>query len=293
MIHSMTGYGQASRSIEHHAFHVEIRTVNHRYQETVIRMPREWYKLEDALKRLVQRYVTRGRVDVSITMERENSAEVDVIINWPLAEGYYQAAQQLKEQFSFDSAVELRDLLLLPDVVQFQEKQDHSEQWMKEQLLACTEEALQHLTQMRRAEGEQLRADMMQRFNILEKHCEEIVTIVPQMQEEYRQMLQGRVAEIVSDMALDEQRLLMEVALLAERTNIDEELTRLASHFEMSKELLNSRGPAGRKLDFLIQEMNREINTIGSKTNITRVVNLVIEMKAELEKVREQVQNIE
>lgn len=293
MVRSMTGYGQASQNTEHGCFHVEIKSVNHRYQETVIRMPREWSKLEDGLKKLVQRYVLRGRVEISITLEQDEVSGVQVHINWPLAEQYYEAAQQLANKFGLDDAFHVHELMALPNVMELVGTTPDSEQWLSQHVHACTEEALQQLVAMRCAEGEQLYNDMMQRFDILQSHCERIKQIVPEMEEAYHQALHQQLTELLADKAIDEHRLLMEVALLAERTNVDEELTRCASHFQMSKQMLRAGGAVGRKLDFLIQEMNREINTIGAKANVTEVINLVIDMKAELEKIREQVQNIE
>lgn len=294
MVRSMTGFGQALHRAGTYRFQVEIKSVNHRYLETSIRMPREWLRLEDELKKRVSDVLLRGRVDVNVTMEREPTTPVEAIINWSLLEGYYQASLQVSERFNMPLSMAVDQLLQLPDVVSFAEVDIASDEWMKEQLLACLDEALQHLLHMREAEGQHIQHDVQQRLQLLAAQREEIVTMAPRVQEDHYASLQQRLLELLGNRGFDEQRLIMEAALLAERSAIDEELIRLESHLKQCEQLLHGdQGAIGRKLDFLIQEMNREVNTIGSKTHHLDIVNIVVNMKAELEKIREQIQNIE
>lgn len=293
MIRSMTGFGQAGRTMNDYTIQVDIKSVNHRYQETMIRMPREWLHLEDKLKKTIQSKVNRGRLDVFITIEREKASDKQVELNWSLAEGYQQAAEQLMDRFKLEPGLTAKDMLLFPDVVSFRDIQSESNEWIEEQLVDCTENALHQLLEMREVEGNHLYKDINERLQVLESHRQDVLHKVPIANKEYRTKLRHRIQEMVSEAAFDENRFTMEVAVMAERANIDEELTRLFSHFQQCGQLLESKTPAGRKLDFLIQEINREVNTIGSKSNYTDLVNRVVDMKAELEKIREQVQNVE
>lgn len=293
MVRSMTGFGQAVYSDGTYSFSVEIKSVNHRYQETIVRMPREWLRLEDVLKKKVQASVSRGRAEVFVTMERQLTSAMNVEMNWSLAEGYYDAAKQLEERFQLPQGLTVKDILALPDVAHFVEADVASDEWVEEQLLRCTDEALSQLVRMREAEGQHMQVDMLQRLKQLEAHREAMVALMPAAIQTYRVALQKRMEELLAEQSIDEQRIMLEVALLADKANIDEELTRLESHFNQCHQLLAKSGSIGRKLDFLIQEMNREINTIGSKANDIALTNLVVDMKAELEKMREQVQNVE
>jgi uncharacterized protein (TIGR00255 family) len=293
MIRSMTGFGQAGRTVSEYKIQVDIKSVNHRYQETMIRMPREWLHLEDILKKLIQSKVNRGRLDVYINIERNVASAVQAEINWPLAEGYQQAADQLRNHLNLEHGLTAKDMLLFPDVVTFRDVQSESGEQIEEELKNCVNEALQQLLHMRETEGRHLYADITGRLQVLENNRQEVLQKVPQINEEYCTKLRVRIQELLSDAPFDENRFTMEVAVMAERANIDEELTRLLSHFKQCEQLLESEVPSGRKLDFLIQEMNREVNTIGSKSNHSDLVNRVVSMKAELEKIREQVQNVE
>ncbi len=290
----MTGFGQAGRIINGYKLQVDIKSVNHRYSEVVIRMPREWMRLEDSLKKTIQQTVKRGRVDAFITIERETPAEVKAEINWPLAEGYHQAAQQLRERFQFSDSLTLKDMLGLPDIVTFQHHDPTSEELLEQELGECLNEALRRLVAMREAEGAHMYAEICDRLRLLDSYYKEMLALSPTVVDEYRNKLRHRIRELLPDtVTFDEARLAMEIALFAERSDIDEELTRLQSHFQQCRNMLELDEPVGRKLDFLVQEMNREVNTIGSKANHTELINRVVSMKAEIEKIREQVQNIE
>jgi len=296
MIHSMTGFGSASRSVEGYRLTVDMKSVNHRYCEIAVRMPREWLAQEDSLKKRVQRLVKRGRVDVFVQIEPDSASGRVVDVDWALADGIWQAGSLLRERFGMrdDDPLSLRDFLAVPGLIRLSEASPPSQEWMGEELLECADEALQKLIGMRQTEGRHLQADLSAKLEVLRRIRSEIAMLAPQVTDSYRVKLRGRIEELLTDASvLDEQRLAMEVALFADRANVDEELTRLASHLAQFGELLNEREPVGRKLDFLVQEMNREANTIGSKANHAEMAALVVELKAELEKIREQAQNIE
>ncbi|WP_068785091.1 YicC/YloC family endoribonuclease [Paenibacillus phocaensis] len=295
MSHSMTGYGGAVRTHGGYVVQFEIKSVNHRYAEVVLRMPREWTCYEDGLRRLVLRHIKRGRIDVYISKERDESGTLPYVLNRPAVEAYLEAAGELAKHYGVEAKLSARDLLSLPDALtapaEITPAGGAEPDW--EQILSDgLEEALIGLLGMREREGKHLAADLGQRLQRLEAIHGELVRLAPEVVNEYRSRLKGRLAELLEG-SYDEQRFAMEVAVFADRSNIDEELIRLKSHFEQCRSLLQAYEPVGRKLDFLIQEMNRETNTIGSKANHLALVNLVVEMKAELEKIREQAANLE
>jgi uncharacterized protein (TIGR00255 family) len=295
MIRSMTGFGQSGRSACGYRLQVELKSVNHRYLDIVVRMSREWLSLEDGVRREIQHVLNRGRVDAFITIERETSGAKTVEIDWTLADAYAEAANRLKERYGLADSLALRDMLSLPDVVAVREAETDAEQ-VGEALLACVREACAMVVRMREAEGAHLARDIAMRLDRLEKIRQEAAELAPQVVEEYRTRLHRRISELLGEavaISPDDPRLAMETALMADRCDIGEELTRLASHIDQCRKLLASDEPVGRKLDFLIQEMNREANTIGSKSNHIGLTERVVEWKAELEKLREQAQNIE
>lgn len=295
MSHSMTGYGNSARVCGGYLIQIEAKSVNHRYCEVVVRMPREWTCYEDGLKRLVQRYIKRGRIDVYINKEQEQGSTLPFVLNTGLAESYLRAAEELGERYGLEATLSARELLSLPDMLITPEwsSQDarQNEPW-EETLKDGLEEALVALVAMRKQEGDHLRKDLEERLTRLEEMHAELIALAPEVVREYRCKLRSRLNELLEG-SVDEHRFAMEIAVFADRSNIDEELTRLASHFAQCRELMGSTEPIGRKLDFLIQEMNRETNTIGSKANHLTLVNRVVEMKAELEKIREQAANLE
>ncbi|MFD3258624.1 YicC/YloC family endoribonuclease [Paenibacillus lentus] len=296
MSHSMTGYGQSARQYGGYVIQFEIKSVNHRYAEIVLRMPREWTCYEDGLRRLVQRHIKRGRIDVYISKEREDNSSLPFVLNSSIVRSYMQAAEELSRDYGVSANFTARDILTLPDVLTAPEltkdaQASRDDEW-ESVLQDGLEEAVSGLMRMREMEGLHLVRDLESRLLKLDNLHSELTLLAPEVVSDYRARLQGRLSELFEG-ALDEQRFAMEIALFADRSNIDEELIRLKSHFEQCRGLLNSREPIGRRLDFLIQEMNRETNTIGSKANHLALVNRVLEMKAELEKIREQAANME
>lgn len=293
MIRSMTGFGQAERTAGGYTVRAEIRTVNHRYSEISLRLPRELSYLEESLKQEIKRHVKRGRTDASVFLEREERISSEVELNWPAIDRYLAAANELSRRYGLAADLTVRELLELPDLWQRSESDEASSEGLEQLVQEAFTEAAQRLIAMREAEGSNLLADLVERLGTLRGHHGELVQRAPDVVNGYRDRLMQRLRELKEAIALDEQRMATEAAIFAERCNVDEELTRLASHFSQFAELLTSEEPSGRRLDFLIQEMNREVNTIGSKASDAAMSAIVVEMKAELEKIREQVQNIE
>ena len=293
MIRSMTGFGQASRHGEGYSVQVEIKTINHRYNEISLRLPREYAVLEDSLKQEVRRHVKRGRTDAFVSVERDSGSGAGFRVDWSLAERYMTIAKEIGTRYGLESGLSVKDILSVPGLLVAAEAENLSGENLERDILLCFSEAMLTLVGMREAEGHHLRTDLEERLIVLRGDHTQLQTLAPTAAEEYREKLGTRIREIVGSVPADEQRLAMEAALFAERISVDEELTRLNSHFDQFLNLLGGDEPAGRKLDFLIQEMNREVNTVGSKANHARMAGIVVEMKAELEKVREQVQNIE
>lgn len=291
---SMTGYGQSAINFEGYTVTFEVKSVNHRYCEVLFRMPRDWACFEDILKRKVQSRIGRGRIDVFINRESDGEA-ASAALNHAMVKAYLQAADELRE-LGVDGYPTVSDILSLPNVLVTRSEtpgEAMQDQWA-EALCGGLDQALEGLLEMRAAEGSHLVKDMEQRIGRLEMLHAEMAALAPQVTEEYRTRLRQRLESLAENqLSLDESLFGMEVALFAERSNIEEELTRLKSHLIQGRQLLRQQGPTGRKLDFLIQEMNREINTIGSKANHLTLVNHVVEVKAELEKIREQAANIE
>ena len=292
MIRSMTGYGRGQGRAEGFAFSVEIRTVNHRFCEIAVRMPREFLFAEEAIKRAVQRHIARGRVDVYVSVTMDGNAPRTVTVDWGLLHGYCAAVDAVREALAIDEGLTLRDVLTLPGVFVVGESALDGERVLPA-LLAAVDEAARAVRAMREAEGAQLAADLERRVARVEARIDAIAQRAPKAVEAYRRRLENRMRELLVDVAVDEGRFLTEVALYAERTSVAEELTRLRSHCRQFREWMTRDEPIGRQLDFLVQEMNREINTIGAKANDLEISQLVVDVKSELEKIREQVQNIE
>jgi len=295
MIRSMTGFGQAETIVDGVRLTAEVKSVNHRYAETVFRMPREWAAFEDKLRRIVQKRVRRGRAEVYISAESPGGPDTaKVAVDWALADAYLTAAGQLKERYGLGGEITLAELMALPGVLVSERRLPADGKW-EEALARCLDEALDRLDQMRLNEGRHLFEDLNRRIETLKRLHSMAEAAAPEAAVQYRARLRQKIGELVAgrDPAMDETRLAMEVALMAERSDIAEELTRFASHIRQFAELLDAGEPIGRRLDFLIQEMSREANTIGAKAAHADLTAFAVEAKAELEKMREQVQNIE
>ncbi|NHN28459.1 YicC family protein [Paenibacillus sp. S3N08] len=293
MITSMTGFGQANCMFAGYHVQIDLKSVNHRYCEVAVRMPREFLKFEDMMKKIVLKHVKRGRVDMLVTIEQSAEAVRSVELNWPLAEAYRSAAEQLSARFGLKPTLNVRDYLEIPNLMVFKEAIHATDEEFERELSACSEAAVQMLLRMRKIEGNHLSTDMKQRLDMMASYLEQCRLLSPQVVKHYASKLHTRIEEYLQQPIFDEARLAMEVAIFADRSNVDEELIRLQSHIQQCQQLVSASEPVGRKFDFLLQEMNREVNTIGSKANHAELTTVVVEMKAELEKMREQIQNIE
>lgn len=291
MIRSMTGYGRGSSSGFGITASVELRSVNHRYADFVLRIPRELYSLEDRIRRLLQERIGRGRIEAAVTLEQTTPVSREICVNQEMAASYYSAMRQLSEKLSLPLDIGIGHLLQLPEVVKLAGGLfDEERSWAN--LEEALREALDHLVRQREREGESLLADLLERHRKVGEYLGKISELAPAAREEHRLRMESRLKEILLE-CFDENRVLMECAILVERMAINEELVRLASHLRAFEEALAATRPVGRKLDFIAQEMLREINTIGSKAADSRLAGLVVEIKSELEKMREQIQNIE
>ena len=294
LIKSMTGYGRGEAAFEGRTIVVEVRAVNNRYLDCTVKMPRAYIFAEDALKARVQASVARGKLDVFVNISGAGAEGVSVTVNEELAKAYIDALARLHE-LSGGKAPEsysVTDLARFPDVLTV-EKQEEDQDTLKEQLLAALDLALADFAAMRAKEGERLAEDILSRAAAIETLVGRVEERSPQTVSEYRARLEAKMTEVLQNTQIDESRLLTEAAIFADKIAVDEETVRLRSHISQLRELLAKGGAVGRKLDFLIQEINRECNTIGSKCSDIEIARYVVDIKAEIEKIREQVQNLE
>lgn len=292
MVKSMTGYGRAEETFEGCTITVELRSVNNRYLDCNIRMPRLYLFAEDKMKTQVQNCISRGKVDVFVTLDNTGTEQVDITINEAVADGYYAALCQLNERYHLSGEISAALLSRFPDVLLAQKAEEDVEQ-VAGQICIVLEKALADFDQMRSAEGQRLYEDILTRAATIEEHVAVIEQRSPQTVAEYRARLEAKMAEVLSNTQLDPARILTEAAIFADKVAVDEETVRLRSHIDQLRSMLKDGGAVGRKLDFLIQEFNRETNTIGSKCSDLEIARHVVDVKAEIEKIREQVQNIE
>jgi len=288
----MTGYGRGEAQGAGKQFTVELRSVNHRFCEVVIRMPKQFSALEERVRKTIQEQVARGRVDVFITMEETGEQPKRVKVDRALARAYCNALRELEDSLGVQGILEPAQIAKFPDVLKVEAEEDDLEQiWTI--LEQAVRQATCQLAAMRQVEGAKLKSDLIHRLKEIEQFNRDIENRAPLVVEEYRQKLQARIQGMVPGVEIDEGRLAAEVAFFADRSSITEEIVRLNSHLEQARNSLQLAEPVGRKLDFLVQEMNREINTIGSKAGDLKISATVVEVKSEIEKIREQVQNIE
>ena len=296
MIKSMTGYGRARASAGGRDITVDSeiarRSVNNRYLDCTVKMPRAYIFAEDAMKGDVQKAVSRGKVDVFVTIDAQESDETVVAVNKTLARGYFDAVRSLGEELGLETDLSARELARFPDVLTVTKAELDLEQ-VGGEIRAVLADALAAYNAMRAVEGERLAADIRGRLDRIEALTAAVERRSPETVSEYRQKLLERMREVLESTTIDESRILTEAAIFADKVAVDEETVRLRSHLAQLREMLDSHIPVGRKLDFLIQEVNRESNTIGSKCNDIEIARCVVELKAEVEKIREQVQNIE
>ena len=292
MIKSMTGYGKSEQTIDSLNVTVEIKSVNHRYFEFSARVPREYGFLEEKLKKYCNSLITRGKVECYVSVEDLEEREMEVNVNETLAAGYVKALKELSERFGLKDDISAVTLSRYPDDITLHKASEDEERiWNAVKTVAET--AVSKFIEMRETEGSKLRGDILSRADYIIECVEFIEGRSPETVREYNEKLKQRMKELLGDAAVDEQRLLNEAAIYADKIAVDEETVRLRSHISQLREFMNSSEAIGRKLDFLVQEINREANTIGSKAQDVDIAKKVIAIKAEVEKIREQVQNIE
>ena len=289
---SMTGYGKAEYAENGITLTVEIKTVNNRFLDLIPKYPRAFVSLDDTIRKVVQSKIKRGRAELFVTYSDMSSGSKKLVINEGLCEAYVQAAKTLSEKYGIENDFTVVSLLKTSDCVAEEIGDDNSEK-VGEILVGTLNEALDELVKMRKIEGDKLKNDILTRDDEVERLVGEIEKRAPKIKEEYESKIRERMAEILGSVDYDRGRLLQEVALFADRTNIDEELTRLKSHIAQLRNICKEEIDAGKKLDFLMQEFNREANTVCSKSNDVEITKYALALKNEIEKIREQVQNIE
>ncbi len=292
MIKSMTGYGSAKGCCEGFDITIELKSVNNRYLDTSVRLPRSFLFAEEAIKACVQKHISRGKVDVFVSVSNAGDDSVVVTVNEPLAKGYAQAIKHIAEICALPDELSALAVARMADVLSV-EKKEADKELLSAGITAICEEALMEFDTMRSREGAKLRADVEERLVTIENYVSAVEERSPETVAEYREKLWKKMSEILESTTIDEQRILSEAAIFADKVAVDEETVRLRSHIAQMRGMLSAGSPIGRKMDFLIQEFNRESNTIGSKCNNSDIAKIVIELKSEIEKIREQIQNIE
>ncbi len=292
MIKSMTGYGRGNAEAENISFQVEIKAVNHRYADIGVKGPRSILPFENDLKKSVGGVLKRGKIDLFITQENLGGGNVSPVLNEALAAAYVEVFQDMKDRFPVEGGIPLELLAGQKDVVQLADL-SVAEEVVRACLWSALEEALGAMVAMRQREGKDMAKDMLSRLDACQEMITKAESRAPQVVTEWQQKLTERVEKRSAEIAVDPQRLAQEIAVFADRCDITEEITRFHSHAAQFRDLMNTEESVGRKLDFIVQELNREVNTMGSKANDADLTRLVVDIKAELEKIREQVQNIE
>ena len=292
VVKSMTGYGRAVETVNGREFTVELRSVNNRYLDCNVKLPRSLSFAEETVKQAVKNTISRGKVDVFITVHSETAADVKVTLNAAMVEGYLAAMKQMVSDYDVRDDISVSLISRMPEVFSV-EKPEVDEDQLRADLMSVVEKALEAYDAMRAVEGKALENDLRSRGNTILDFVAQVEAGNGQTVIDYRTRLENKLREVLANTAIDESRILTEAAIFADKVAVDEETVRLRSHLEQMNTMLTTGGAIGRKLDFLLQEMNRETNTIGSKCTDVRLARIVVEIKAELEKIREQTQNIE
>ncbi|MCR5664406.1 MAG: YicC family protein [Oscillospiraceae bacterium] len=292
MIKSMTGYGSAKGTVEGLEISIELKSVNNRFLDCSVRLPRSFLFAEDSVKALVQKHISRGKVDVFVTVDSSAAGDMTVKVNEPLLRAYVEALRHIAEEYSLPNDLGTAALSRFPDVLTVEKKELDAEA-IAAGLSEIAERALRDFDAMRLREGEKLRDDVLSKLETIDRLVAAVETGSPKTVEEYRRRLEQRMNEVLGGAGIEESRILAEAAIFADRTAVDEETVRLRSHMAQLKSMVEGASPIGRKIDFLVQEFNREANTIGSKCQNSELANVVVDLKSEIEKIREQIQNIE
>ena len=292
MVKSMTGYGRAVETVNGREFTVELRSVNNRYLDCTVKLPRSVSFAEDALKQAVKNSISRGKVDVFVSIRSESVSDVKITLNTAMVEGYLSAMKQMAAQYPVRDDISVGLISRMPEVFSV-EKPEVDEEQLLQDLMGVAAKALDAFDAMRTAEGKALENDLRSRGETILEYVSQVEAGNSQTVIDYRTRLENKLKEVLANTAIDESRILTEAAIFADKVAVDEETVRLRSHLEQMNTMLTTGGAIGRKLDFLLQEMNRETNTIGSKCSDLKLARIVVNIKAELEKIREQTQNIE
>ena len=292
MLKSMTGFGRAKLEKNNRVYNIEIKSVNHKYTDISIKMPRSLSYLEESIKKEITSNISRGKIDVFITFENYSDEGKEIIINKDLIKRYVEEFKVIAEENNLSMDIPVTEITKLPDVLNIK-KTDDDEDIIANELKECLTEAIHNFVNMREVEGNKIKEDLLERLSRINQIVEKITNESTGLVEEYVVKLEERIKEILKTNVVDESRLAMETVIYADKCSVEEELTRLRSHINQFKLILQEEKPIGKKIDFLIQEMNREINTTGSKSGSLEITNLVVEAKTELEDIREQIQNIE
>lgn len=291
---SMTGYGRGECTMYERKFTVEIKAVNHRYNDITVKLPRAIMGFEDEVKKAISKKVFRGKLDVFVNFESFSQEDVNISVNEPLAKSYTETLRKLKSDLNLEGDVTIEMVSKFPDVITVDKNiaNENTENEIRKCLMKAVEDATDAFVAMREVEGETLKKNIIEKVAFVNDALKKIEERAPLVSKDYRVRLEAKLAEI-GELQVDESRLLTEVMLFADKACIDEEITRLYSHISQMYSIVEESVPVGRKLDFLVQEMNRETNTIGSKSNDIQITNYVVDIKSEIEKIREQIQNIE
>ena len=289
---SMTGYGRARQVLNGRTVTVELRAVNHRYLDCTVKAPRQFGFLDDAVKKAAAARIARGKTEIYVSVETGEGGDLSVTVNHALAERYLTALRELSEKYGLRDDVTVMSLAKMPDVLGSERIEQDADE-LTQDVLTVFSEACDGFDQMREREGEKLAEDVRSRAAVIETLVTEVEKRSPERVAEYREKLLARMREVLEGTDVDETRIVTEAAIYADKTAVDEETVRLRSHLQQLDGMLNEEKPVGRKLDFLVQEMNREANTIGSKANDVSMAQTVVNIKSEIEKIREQIQNIE
>ena len=292
MVKSMTGYGRAVETVNGREFTVELRSVNNRYLDCNVKLPRSLTFAEEAVKQAVKATISRGKVDVFITVRSESASDVKITLNAAMVEGYLNAMKQMVSDYGVQDDISVSVIARMPEVFSV-EKPEVDEEQLLADLMGVVKQALANYDAMRAAEGKALEADLRSRGNTILELVSKVEAGNGQTVVDYRTRLYNKLQEVLANTNIEESRILTEAAIFADKVAVDEETVRLRSHLEQMNNMLTTGGAIGRKLDFLLQEMNRESNTIGSKCSDVQLARIVVDIKAELEKIREQTQNIE
>lgn len=292
MIKSMTGFGSAKGVVEGIEVTVELKSVNNKGLDTSVRLPRSFIYAEETIKSAVKEHISRGKVDVFVSINTATADDMTVVVNEPLLKGYIDAVRHIADEYSLTDDMSALSVSRLPDVLSV-EKRELDADAVADGIKAITEKALDDFDFMRLREGEKLRDDVLSKLETIDKLVSAVEENAPKTVKEYRERLLQKLNEVIGTAGIDESRIITEAAIFADKVAVDEETVRLRSHMSQLKEMINGSSPTGRKIDFLMQEFNREANTIGSKCQNADIAHVVVDLKSEIEKIREQIQNIE